>query len=238
MRIRLKERRPESADVMSFIFDLGGQRLDYRPGQILHYELDALAFPDERGNRRHFTISSSPTEEGVVMFTTRMRGSGFKETLRQMPVGCELTCEIPEGEFIMREGETGLRHVFIAGGIGITPYRSILRYSADMNESINAHMLYFNRSSADIVFHRELEGITQQMPTFSFVNVLTEPEEGWKGEQGELGEAILRKLVPDPDDGSFYWVSGPPGMVSTCRELLKQFGVKDQSIRTDRFIGY
>jgi ferredoxin-NADP reductase len=155
-----------------------------------------------------------------------------------MPLGYELTCESPEGEFIMQEGETRLRHVFIAGGIGITPYRSILRYSADRNESINALMLVFNRSSADIVFRRELEGIARQMPTFSFVNVLTEPEEGWKGEQGKLDEAILRKYVPDPDDGSFYWVSGSPGMVSTCRALLKQFGVKDQSIRTDRFMGY
>jgi len=238
MRIRLKERRPETTDVMSFIFDLGGQQLEYRPGQILHYELDALAFPDERGNRRHFTISSSPTEEGIVMFTTRIRGSGFKETLRQAPMGYELTCETPEGEFILRQGETRLRHVFIAGGIGITPYRSILRHSVDMNEPLNVLMLYFNRSSADIVFRRELEGIARQMPTFSFVNVLTEPEEGWKGEQGKLGEAILRKLVPDPDDGSFYWVSGSPGMVSTCRELLELIGVKDQSIHTDRFMGY
>ena len=82
MRVRLKERRPETADVMSFIFDLSGQPLEYRPGQYIHYELDALAFPDERGNRRHFTISSSPTEKGVLMFTTKMRGSGFKETLR------------------------------------------------------------------------------------------------------------------------------------------------------------
>ena len=72
MRIRLKERRPETTDVMSFIFDLGGKQLEYRPGQILHYELDALAFPDERGNHRHFTISSSPPEEGIVMFTTRI----------------------------------------------------------------------------------------------------------------------------------------------------------------------
>ncbi len=237
MRIRLKERRPETADVMSFIFDLGGKQLEYRPGQILHYELDALAFPDERGNRRHFTISSSPTEEGLVMFTTRMRGSGFKETLRQAPAGYELTCESPEGEFIMREGDKRLRHVFIAGGIGITPYRSILRYAADMNEPLNVLLLYFNRSSADIVFHRELEGIAKQMPTFASINVLTEPEEGWKGEQGKLGEAILRKLVPDPD-GSCFWVSGSPGMVTTCRELLERIGVRDQSMRTDRFMGY
>lgn len=237
MRIRLKERLAETADVMSFIFDLGGQQFEYRPGQILHYELDALAFPDERGNLRHFTISSSPTEEGILMFTTRMRGSGFKETLRQAPAGYELTCESPEGEFIMGEGETLLRHVFIAGGIGITPYRSILRYSADMGEPLNALMLCFNRSSADIVFRRELEGIARQMLTSSFVNVLTGPEEGWKGEQGKLGEATLRRLVPDPD-GLCFWVSGPPGFVSTCRELLEQIGVTDQSIRTDRFMGY
>ena len=237
MRIRLKERRPEATDVMSFIFDLGGQQLAYRPGQILHYELDALAFPDERGNRRHFTISSSPTEEGIVMFTTRIRGSGFKETLRQAPIGYELTCETPEGEFILRQGDTRLRHVFIAGGIGITPYRSILRCSVDMNEPLDVLMLYFNRSSADIVFRHELEVIALQMPTFSLVNALTESEAGWKGEQGILGEAILRTWVPDPD-GLCFWVSGPPGMVSTCRELLELIGVKDQNIRTDRFMGY
>jgi ferredoxin-NADP reductase len=237
MRIRLKERRPETTDVMSFIFDLGGQHLEYRPGQILHYELDSLAFPDERGPLRHFTISSSPTEEGIVMFTTRMRGSGFKETLRLAPAGYELTCESPEGEFIMQEGETRLRHVFIAAGIGITPYRSILRYAADRNEPLNVLMLYFNRSSADIVFRRELEEIARQMPTFSLVNVLTEPEKGWKGEQGKLGQAILRKLLPAPD-GITFWVSGPPTVVSACRELLEQFGAKDQNIRTDRFMGY
>jgi ferredoxin-NADP reductase len=237
MRIHLNERRSETTGVMSFIFDLGGQQLDYRPGQILHYELDALAFPDERGNRRHFTISSSPTEEGIVMFTTRMRGSGFKETLRQAPIGYELTCESPEGEFILQPGETRLRHVFIAGGIGITPYRSILRYSTDMNEPLNILMLYFNRSSEDIIFRRELENIARQMPTFSLVNVLSEPEEGWKGEQGKLDEAILRTWVPDPE-GLCFWVSGPPGMVSTCRELLELIGVKEQSIRTDRFMGY
>jgi ferredoxin-NADP reductase len=237
VRIRLKERRSETADVMSFVFDLGGQQLEYRPGQILHYELDALAFPDERGNRRHFTISSSPTEEGIVMFTTRIRGSGFKETLRQTPLGYELTCESPEGEFVLQEGETLLRHVFIAGGIGITPYRSILRCSADTNQPLNVLMLYFNRSSADIVFRRELEDISRQMPTFSFINVLAEPEKDWIGERGKLSEAVLQKFVPDPN-GLYFWVSGPPGMVSTCRELLEQTGVKDESIRTDRFMGY
>ncbi|HEX8950143.1 MAG TPA: FAD-dependent oxidoreductase [Dissulfurispiraceae bacterium] len=237
MRIRLKERRAEAADVISFIFDLGGRRLEYEPGQFLHYELDALAFPDNRGTHRHFTISSSPTEKGIVMFTTRMRGSGFKETLRHAPAGYELTCESPDGEFVMRDGERALHHILIAGGIGITPYRSILRYATDMNEPLNALMLYFNRSSHDIVFHRELEDLARRMPSFSFVNVLSEPEEGWKGERGQIGEEILRKWVPRPN-ASLFWLSGPPGMVGAARELLTQIGVKDENIRTERFMGY
>jgi ferredoxin-NADP reductase len=239
LRIKLKARRNETNDVMSFIFDLGGQPLKYRPGQFLHYELDALAFPDERGNQRHFTISSSPTEEDIVMFTTKIQGSGFKETLRQAPIGFELTCaDSPDGEFVLREGEAKMRHVFIAGGIGITPYRSILRYQADMREPLNALLLNFNRTSADIVFRRELEDIARQMPSFSFVNVLTEPEEGWMGPRGKLDEKILRELAPDPRGVEFFWVSGPPGMVGACRELLGQIGVENKNIRTERFMGY
>jgi ferredoxin-NADP reductase len=239
LRIRLKARRIETNDVMSFIFDLSGQPLIYKPGQFLHYELDALAFPDERGNQRHFTISSSPTEKEIVMFTTRIRGSGFKETLRQAPIGFELTCEdSPDGEFVLREGEAKMRHVFIAGGIGITPYRSILRYQADMREPLNALLLNFNRSSADIVFRGELEDIARQMPTFSFVNILTEPEEGWTGLSGKLDEKILRDLAPDPQGAALFWVSGPPGMVGACRELLGQIGVDSKKIRTERFMGY
>ena len=83
MRVGLKERRLEAEGVISFVFDLGGQPFEYRPGQYVFCELDALDFPDERGNRRHFTISSSPTEKGTVMFTTRMRGSGLLEQFIQ-----------------------------------------------------------------------------------------------------------------------------------------------------------
>jgi len=237
VRIRLKERRPETADVISFIFDLGGQSLEYRPGQYIHYELDALAFPDERGNRRHFTIANSPTEKGILMFTTRMRGSGFKETLRQAPLGYELTCETPLGEFVMGKNETDRRHVFIAGGIGITPYRSILRYAADMNAPINGLMLCLNHAAADIVFRRELEDIARQMLKFSLVHVLSDPEPDWAGERGKLNEALLLKWVSNLDQ-SFFWISGPPSIVVTCKELLLQFGVKEDAIRIDKFLGY
>ena len=85
MRIRFKECRPEGSDITSFIFDLMGQTFLYAPGQFAVFELDELRIPDKRGKRRPFTLSSSPTERGIVMFTTRLRGSGFKETLRRPP---------------------------------------------------------------------------------------------------------------------------------------------------------
>ncbi len=236
MRIHLKERRFETAEVISFIFDLGGQPFEYRPGQFAFFELDTLDFPDERGNRRHFTISSSPTEKGVTMFTTRMRGSGFKETLRNAPLGYELSIGVPAGLFVIPEDKTR-SHVFIAGGIGVTPYPSILRNAVDTKTPMNALMLYFNHSSADIVFRQELEDIARQVTTFSFVHVLSEPEPGWAGERGKLDEALLRKWVPNLDQ-RLFWISGPPSMVMAYKALIKQTGVPDESIRTDNFTGY
>jgi ferredoxin-NADP reductase len=237
LRVHLKERRPETADVISFIFDLGGQPFQYRPGQYVSYQLDALAFPDPRGPGRHFTISSSPTEKGIVMFTTRMRGSGFKETLRNAPLGYELSIGVPAGRFVMpEEGETR-HHVFMAGGIGVTPYRSILRHAADTKNPLHALILCFNHSSADIIFRQELEEIVRQMPTLSVVHVLSEPEPGWSGEKGKLDEALLRKYVPDPFR-PLYWISGPPLMVQAYKDLLKNIGVADPSVRVDSFSGY
>ncbi len=236
MRLRLKERRSEATEVMSFIFDLGGQPLEYQPGQYIFCELDALDFPDERGKRRHFTISSSPTEKGIVMSTTRMRSSGFKETLRHAPLGYELNIGTPLGHFVMPKGEIR-HHVFIAAGIGITPYRSMLRWAADSKKPIEAVLLYFNHSSADIVFGQELEEIVRQMPTFSLVHVLSDPEPGWKGEKGRLNEGLLRKWVPSLDQ-QLFWISGPPPMVTAYKELIRQTGVQDEAIRTDSFAGY
>jgi ferredoxin-NADP reductase len=236
MRIHLKERRQETADVMSFIFDLNGQPFTYRPGQYLSYVLDALAFPDERGPRRHFTLSSSPTEKGIIQFTTRIRGSGFKETLRHAPLGYELTAGLAAGHFVLPEKEPR-RHLFIAGGIGVTPYRSILRHAIDAQEPIGGVLLYFNRSSAEIIFRQELEQISRQMPGFTLVNVLSQPDNGWTGQSGKLDENLLRSFVPDPK-AFLCWISGPPAMVEAYKDQIRQFGFTDEAVRTDIFIGY
>lgn len=211
-------------------------QMDSRSGQHLTFTLDALSFPDERGNRRHFSISSSPTEKGIVMFTTRMRGSGFKETLRHAGDGYELSCGPPLGRFVVPEGEPR-RHVFVAGGIGVTPFRSILRHEVDTNGRIEAVMICHNRSQGEIVFRQELDAIARRLLTLSLVHVLTDPEPGWAGETGNPEEALTRKWVADPDR-CLFWLSGPPAFVRTYRELVKRIGVKEEAIRTEGFVGY
>ena len=98
-------------------------------------------------------------------------------------------------------------------------------------------MLYFNHSSTDIVFQQELEEISKLMPTFSIVNVLSDPEPSWTGQKGRLDEELLRRWVPNLDRWLF-WISGPPQMVMAYKTSIKQTGVSDESIRTDNFTGY
>ena len=236
MRIRLKEQRHEAPDVISFVFDLLSQPITYQPGQFVFFELDELAFPDERGKRRHFTISSAPSEQGVIMFTTRLRGSGFKETLRHAPAGYELTVETPRGNFVVPEGKTR-KHVFIAGGIGVTPYRSIMRNAVDSGSPLEALLLDFNRGLVDVSFRAEFEAIAAGMPSFRLVPVLSEPEPGWTGELGRLDASLLRRHVSDMA-GSLFWVSGPPPMVTSYMEVLDQLGVAPDAMRKDNFTGY
>ena len=165
-----------------------------------------------------------------------MRGSGFKETLRHAPLGYELSIGTPLGSFVMPKEETH-HHVFVAEGIGVTPFRSILRYAVDAKKPIDALMLYFNHSSTDIVFQQELEEISKLMPTFSIVNVLSDPEPSWTGQKGRLNEELLRRWVPNLDR-RLFWISGPPQMVMAYKTSIKQTGVSDESIRTDNFTGY
>ncbi len=221
---------------MSFIFDLGGHPFKYIPGQYAFYELDELSFPDDRGKRRHFTISSSPTEKGIIMLTTRLRGSGFKETLRHARAGYELTMTGPEGDFVLPRSKTR-RHVFIAGGIGVTPFRSMMRNAADTKTPIHVQLLHFSRSAQDIIFRSEFEEIARRMPSFSYVCSVDEPDPTWQGEIGSLTELFLRRHVDDIRR-SLFWISGPPPAIEAFKRVVRQAGAPAKSIRTDDFTGY
>lgn len=164
MRVKLTERRQETPDVITFVFDLNGQQYSYTAGQFAFFELDQLTADDPRGKRRHFTLSCSPTEHGIVQFTTKLRGFGLKETLRTAPLGLEVNLEEARGRFTLPE-HSDKPIVFLGGGIGVTPFRSMLRYAADELAPHNITMLSSAATPEQLVFRREFEFLPQEHAT-------------------------------------------------------------------------
>ncbi len=236
MRIRLKERRQETFDIYTFVFDLAGQRFPYIAGQFAFFELDQLELADPRGMRRHFTLSSSPTEHDIVQFTTKLRGSGMKETLRTAPLGLELTLEEARGRFTLPES-AAQPIVFLGGGIGVTPFRSMLRYASDENLPHKITMLYSARAPTEIVFRREFELLPQENPNVEIILTVTDGHGEWTGETGRIDAAKIEKFVADIPNSIFY-TCGPPPMVQAMEELLYTMHVPDEKIRVERFSGY
>ena len=208
------------------------------PGQFAFFELDTLTADDPRGKRRHFTLSSSPTENGIVQFTTKLRGSGFKETLRTAPLGLVLESEVAKGKFTLPE-HTGTPIVFLGGGIGVTPFRSMLRYATDEILPYPIMLLYSARDTDNLVFRREFELLPQENPNVHVIlSVSDEPaNSGWQGETGRIDAAKIRKYVTDIPNTLFY-SCGPPPMVQAMEELLKTLDVPGEHIHMERFSGY
>src|SRR4051812_27570298 len=144
MRALVKETREVAQGTLLVVFDLQGEQIDFRPGQYFWVELLDPPYDDERGARRHITVVTAPTERGVLGLATRIRDSAFKRSLEELPVGAEVDVEQPKGDFVLPE-DTDRPYVFVAGGIGITVFRSMLRYIADEQLPYRVTLLYSNR---------------------------------------------------------------------------------------------
>src|SRR5207248_8980942 len=130
MRATIKGKREVAKGTLFVVFDLHGAELDFRPGQYFWVTLLDPPYDDDKGARRHISVATSPTERGVIGLCTRLRDSAFKRSLAELPVGAEVEVEQPKGTFVLPE-DADRPYVFVAGGIGITVFRSMLRYIAD-----------------------------------------------------------------------------------------------------------
>lgn len=238
MRVRLRERRQETPEVMTFVFDTDGQPYAYEAGQFAFFELDRLTAEDPRGKRRHFTLSCSPTEHGILQFTTKLRGFGLKETLRTAPIGLEVEVEGARGRFTLPTA-ADRPVVFLGGGIGVTPFRSMLRYASDENLRHPITMLYSAPAPEQLVFRREFELLPQENHHLNIVLTVTDATntDTWRGETGRIDATMVRNHVDDVPDALFY-TCGPPPMVQAMEELLKSMNIPGERIRVERFPGY
>jgi ferredoxin-NADP reductase len=234
MRLTLTARHLEGERYESFIF-LPEHPLVFKAGQYLHYTLDHPE-PDNRGISRYFTISAAPSEH-VVMLTTRFStpGSSFKRALKKLDVGAVLEATGPAGQFVFaprREGPA----VFIAGGIGITPFRSILLDLASRHDTPDITLLYAN-STPSIPFRDLFDGLAAKSSSLTVEYTVSQPDPSWQGPVGRIDERFIREHAPLSREPVFY-IAGPKPMVDATAAALRTIGVAADRIVQDFFPGY
>lgn len=225
MKARLVKIRPETENITSFIFE-PEKPIDRKAGQFLRY---VLPHPntDERGNDRYFTVASAPYEK-YIQITTRLasQSSSFKQALQQLPIGGEIQVDSePEGEFVITNFTRD--YIFVVGGIGITPIRSILAEADHQGERIKAHVLYGTEDDP-ILFKQDLDSFSQHNPDLH-VEYIRDPR---KNMERALQEAIKQTNEP------YVYITGPEPMVESFAVIVKKMGLNIGHIQTDFFSGY
>jgi ferredoxin-NADP reductase len=236
MQARIKEKREVARDTLMVVFDLLGEEVDFRPGQYFWVTLLDPPYDDEKGPRRHISVVTSPNERGVLGLCTRLRDTAFKRSLAELPVGTEVEVEAPKGDFVLPE-ETDRPYVFIAGGIGITVFRSMLRYIDEEGLPHRVTLVYSNRDRESAAFLDELLDLERRNDNFKLVATMTK-DPSWEGETRRIDAELLRDHLGD-DLGKFtYLVAGPPAMVEAIVATLQQAGIPEEQIRPEGFSGY
>jgi len=210
----------------------------YRAGQFVDITLLDPPETDAEGNTRGFSISSAPRED-VIMITTRLRDTAFKHALQQVPLGTEMKIEGPFGDLPLHHAARPA--VLLAGGIGITPFRSILVEMIDGGPlPYRVVLFHANRRPEDAAFADEFRALERTDPNLTFVLTMTAmagSTQAWDGERGHIDAAMLGRHLDGLID-PIYYIAGPTGMVQASRSMLVASGVDEDDIRTEEFIGY
>jgi ferredoxin-NADP reductase len=235
MQARIKEKRDVAKGTLMAVFDLLGREVDFVPGQYFWVELPNRGYDDERGLRRHISVVTSPTDRGVLGLATRVRDTAFKRTLSELEVGDEVDVEEPKGDFQL-PSDTSKEYVFVAGGIGITVFRSMLRYIAEENLPYRITLVYSNRDLESTAFLDELQELERQIDGLRMVLTMTD-DRSWEGDTRRIDAEFLRELLGDLG-GFTYLVAGPPDMVNSVADSLEEAGVPQEQVLRSRFAGY
>ena len=236
MRARIREKREVAKGTLLVTFDLLGEEVEFTPGQYFFVTLPDVGYRDDKGLRRHITVVTSPSDKGVLGFATRMRESAFKRTLDELPVGEEVEVEPPKGSFALPD-DPSRPVVFVAGGIGITVFRSMLRYIREEGLPYRVTLILSNRDRESTAFLDELRELEQQLPGFRLVLTMTQ-DPGWAGETRKIDSRFFRDYLGEGVDDNTFLVAGPPAMVEGVQQALDDAGVEEENVIAERYSGY
>ncbi len=197
------------------------------------------AYQNEPALYHPFSNASSPTED-FLLFTTRIREeSNFKQILNKLQAGDDVGIVGPgPPKFVLPE-DTSKEIVFLGGGIGITPFRSMAKYATDSNSEHKITLLYSSKSSQEIIYHNLWEELEKTNDNLSVVHTISRPEEsiGWTGKTGRIDAGLIRENVKDMNNTIFY-ICGPPSLVKALSEMLRMIRIDVHNIRVESFSGY
>jgi ferredoxin-NADP reductase len=236
-KVRLTKKEYVAENTMAFHFEKP-HGFYFRPGQYLHVTLIDPAQTDPEGNIRSFSIASSP-EEGHLTVVTRMRDTAFKRVLQATALNGEVGLEGPFGYFTLHHN-ANKPAVLLAGGIGITPFLSMIRHATKQKLPHRIYLFYSNRRPEDAAFMRILQQLEDENTNFHFIPTMTAMEKShqeWTSETGFIDRKMLDRYLRD-FRGPIYYVAGPPSMVAAMRQMLATVPVGPDDIISEDFVGY
>jgi ferredoxin-NADP reductase len=219
-------------------FDLQGEKVSFIPGQYFFVTLNPADETHKDELTHHFSIVNSPSQNGVLALTTRLRldQSLFKRTLNEAQVGDEVEIGKINGSFLLPE-DTSKPIVLIALGIGITPYISMLRWAFEENKPYQFTVIYSDNETKSMAFLEELKQMDAAHDNMKLISSVTR-DEAWSGEKRHVDGDFVKEYLGDNYAGQLYYISGPPAVVEAVSASLKQAGIAEDNIKTDSFSGY
>lgn len=221
---------------MKFVFDKP-EGFGFRAGQFGDLTLIEPPETDEEGNTRGFSIASAPFEENLI-FATRLRDSAFKRVLKDLAIGSEVKLDAPYGDYTLHKTES-TPAVFIIGGIGVTPVRSMIAQATHQKTAHKMILIHSNKTPEDAPFTSDFIQLAKDNPNFRFVPAFSDGDTSkiTGAEHGRVDSAMLQKYVDDIHK-AIYYLSGPEGMVKAMRQMLVGLDVNEDNIKTEEFAGY
>lgn len=233
----LMDRQRVARNTMAFWFDTNGAPYEFRAGQHADFTFSQSFVNCEGDNSRTFSLANSPHDRRLAMIALRMRETPFKMSLKTAALGTKFKVSRPRGSFTLHKDFTRPA-VFLAGGIGITPIRSIIHWAAQDHLPHKLYLFYSNRISEDAAFLEELEGLATRNRSFTLIPTVTAGNSPtWPYENGPIDLNLLRRYLHGLH-GPVYYVAGPSGMVAAMTTLLHSSGVSADDIKTEEFGDY
>ena len=233
----LQKESLEGTDIMTFRISRG--HMDYIAGQFAYFKIKGLT-GDPKGPVRHFSIASSPTEKRFLLISTRIRDTPYKQSLSSLELGTGIETWGPQGEFNLHKDHSRTA-IFLSGGIGVTPFRSMVKYASDSQLPLRIIMFDSNRNEENILYRDQFDSWTSENKNFRIIYTITdEPSSTWVGEKGKIDKDMINRNVDKEIlDNAIFYICGPPGMLLAMKDLLaKELRIPDGRIKAEEFTGY